>query len=180
MYEYNFDFKESKIKVTIDVMGHEQVFVNGKQIISSRKWTLKSRHDITVDDIALVVDVSIHSFSSGQYQVALYREDECIEAQVQTYSLSNENITVSKEELAWQKEVEIGSSYRVLAYALYFSLLIFGLLYESAADNSLSSFYIVPVMIVMLFSVKLFITEGITALRQREPNAQHQIDELEV
>lgn len=177
MFEYNFNYNTNTIKVTIDVFGHEQVFVNNERVSSSWKWTLSNKHSILVDDAQLLIEVKVRSLVSGQIQVSLFQGDNCIEAQVQTFSMSNKNVTLSDDELMWQTEISIGSSYTVLANILYFSLLCFGLLMNAFPESPLSQLYFIPVMITTLLAVGLFIKDGVAMLGQKETTGSTEFKE---
>lgn len=168
MFEYNFTYNSNEIQVTIDLLGHEQVFLNKEKVSSCRKWTLSNTHSIVIDGIPSIVEVKSVSITSGQIQVSLFQGGKCIESQIQTFDMSNKNISLSDDELRWQAEISIGSNYSILAKILYFGLLCFSLLFKFYPESLLSEFYFLPVIITTVVASYLFVRDGITTLFQKE------------
>jgi len=169
MFEFKFDYQHHNITMKVDMLGHEQVFVDKKLVSSSRKWVLTNRHHIVVGQQPLIVEVKVLSMLSSQYQVSLLKDQQCLSAQVQTFAFSGDNINFSKEELSWQQELKLGQRFRVLANLLYFSLIAYVVLGENVADGAYQSLFFVPVVLVTVAGVALFINESVTDLCLKEP-----------
>ncbi|MGB0834926.1 MAG: hypothetical protein ACPGR2_10440 [Psychrobium sp.] len=170
MLDYKFAYKDSEIKVSISLMGLEEVFVNNKRVSSSSKWVLHNTHDIVVEDTQLQIRVDIESITTGEVAVSLYQEAECIASQSQGVDAFGKPISITAEEKQWQKEIKINDTYKSLAYSLYFLLLIIGIVVDTGAGDKSITHVVAPALLIAITGIAtfLFFKEGIAILNQKE------------
>lgn len=170
MLDYKFAYKDSEIKVSISLMGLEEVFVNNKRVSSSSKWVMHNTHDIVVEDTQLQVRVDIESITNGEVAVSLYQNEDCIASQSQGFDAFGKPISITAEEKQWQTEIKISDTYKSLASLLYFVLLIIGIVVDTGASDKSITDVVVPAALMVITGIAtfLFFKEGIEILKQEE------------
>ena len=105
MLEFNFDYKEHKIKYTVDVLGREKCFVDGELVHKMSTPWAKSVIDFKflVGDEELMIYRRLLSYKNAEYQITLTDQKKIIEKQSREYwsnelGLTNEQTFYKNDE----------------------------------------------------------------------------------
>ncbi len=126
MLEFNFDYKEHKIKYTVDVLGREKCFVDGELVHKiSTPWT-KSVIDFKflVGDEELMIYRRLLSYKNAEYQITLTDQKKIIEKQSREYwnnelGLTNEQTFYKNDERSWVDEIKPPQKIFTLGFLTY-------------------------------------------------------------
>lgn len=128
MVEFIFNYKNSEIKYTVDLLGRERVFVDEQLLAKPTNWfNSVSIVEITVDGEKLKLSRRIRSYADGEYQVTLSNEQKIIDKQSKLaieLSMSGEETVYRGEEVDWLDEVKLPQGIIHCAWALYFGIII--------------------------------------------------------
>lgn len=178
MTEYNFSYKGTEIKYTVDMLGNEKVYVDNQLLAKDRKWFKSvNKFEFSVNEEQLSITSYMASYEDGEVQVTLASQTRIIEKQTKMVidlSSDGKETVYEGNEYEWLNEIKLPKSVFHFAWVVYFSL-IFQSFTASIFDSPMvsSAFAWLSISIVVL-AIVLFFAWGFKEVFR---NTQKMIDE---